>query len=264
MRVYPGIKLGTSDELMTSDYSYTDENNVYAEVVGEAELNGEVKLNPFKHVLNMRPGTIVYGRIENILGVIAIVSISPAEEEEDMRYCNLDIWAALHVSKLGFGYVDKISDVLMVGDIIRAEITKYELKTSVIDLTLVGKGLGVVLPRNGRKITNNPNRSRSNSRDSRGPPRDSRSHSRDSRSHSGDSSRSSSGDSSRSSSGDSSRDNSSIKYKKSYEVHRTKKIYGKPKNSKNATSRSKRGSSNSSRTKTPRETAADNIKKMLK
>ncbi|MCD6227487.1 exosome complex RNA-binding protein Csl4 [Candidatus Micrarchaeota archaeon] len=252
MRVYPGSELGSSEEFMSGEYTYLENDEIYSLVVGESEnKSGEVNVNPVKRVLNLSPGTVVYGMVENILGSMAIVSIIPAENEEDVRYANPDIWAALHISKLGYGYVKEMRDVLMIGDIIRAEVIKYSPRKNVVDISMEGKGLGVVIPRFGRKIKP---KSSSSARDRGSRDRGTGHRSRErSLSHRRSSRRTSYNDHSagrgRTHRGhEHERNHSEVpKYKKSYETNRRKRVYGKTE-----TKHSKR------------EQVVNKIKKMLK
>lgn len=237
MEVYPGSVLGSSEKYMSGDYTYSENDKVYSAVVGNSEKSGEeVKVIPVKRVLNFSPGTLVYGRVENIVGNIAIVSIVPAEEEEDVRYANPDIWAVLHISNLGYGYVKDMREVLLIGDIIRAEITNYNPRKSVVDITMDGKGLGIIIPRFGRKVKPKPTekemiiskikrryeRSRMKQEKKRFEP-------------------------------DHEREN--YKYKKSYETKRKKKVFGRKKGKR----KDVKGHSRTSRKK-----VVENIKRMLK
>ncbi len=221
-KVYPGSKVGLSKEIASCKHTYSEEGNVYCDCVAELEKtkDGAIKIHPFKRVLNLLPGTIVYGMVQNVTDKSALVSIVPAEQEEDVRYCNPDIWAMLHVSKLGHGYVKSTKDVLMTGDIIRVEIIKYDIIKNAIDVTMQGSGLGILIGRGGRNIK--PKKPSSSGTTHR---------SRDYKSHHG------SHTASRRSGPRAPRTKTTprttaprtngTKYKKSYETNRRKRVYGR-------------------------------------
>lgn len=119
--VVPGDVIGTEEEYLPGEGTFVDGERVYSTLCGEVG-DAARKLA----VLQKRPlrqlgiGTVIIGRVENVVEPIALVSIQAGVGEH--RYEETDEYAVLHASMIRKGFVKNVRDEYKIGDIIRAKI----------------------------------------------------------------------------------------------------------------------------------------------
>ena len=85
-------------------------------------------------------GDIVYGEIKDLRGQRALVTVHAKKGET--RELALPYLAAIHISQITPGYIDKITDAFRIGDLIEARVVK--IMKDNIDLNTEDRDCGVV------------------------------------------------------------------------------------------------------------------------
>lgn len=119
--VVPGDFIGTEEEFLAGEGTFSDNERIYATVSGEADSAArKLAVMQKRPLRSLTPGTIVIGTVENIVEPIALVSIQAGVGEH--RYEQTDEYAVLHASMIKRGYVKNVRDEYRIGDIIRAKL----------------------------------------------------------------------------------------------------------------------------------------------
>ncbi len=145
----PGEKLCEVEEYLPGRGAYVDEDGgVYAKVIGEPSFNEATKtvsiLPPKGSKLpgiNV-VGSIVYGRIFQILSQIALVQLFPYKTAR-FRLVPPGLIGAIHISDIRKEFVEDIRNEFDVGDWVRAKVKRI-VKKFYPQLTTVGRELGVI------------------------------------------------------------------------------------------------------------------------
>ena len=120
--VTPGDFIGTEEEYMTGNGTFSDDEKIYSTIAGETHEEAR-KLS----VMQKRPlsvlgiGAVIIGRVENIVEPIALISIQMGNTDIH-RFGESADYAVLHASMIKKGYVKNVRDEYKIGDIIRAKI----------------------------------------------------------------------------------------------------------------------------------------------
>ncbi|MFH1447330.1 MAG: exosome complex RNA-binding protein Csl4 [Candidatus Micrarchaeota archaeon] len=140
----PGESLGTEEEYVSGYGTFEENSAIYASLSGELKVDLERKMSirgAMASPMRIKPGMVVYGRVEEIFDPIALVRIHPIttgmeRQVRDQFYC------VLHVSRVKMGYVRNIREELRIGDIIKAVVD--EIKNMDIHLSTKRGGMGVI------------------------------------------------------------------------------------------------------------------------
>jgi exosome complex component CSL4 len=140
----PGKLLGTEEEFVGGEGVYEEEGKLHALCTGNASTDKQkmVSVKPSNAVPKMvGPGMVVYGRVEDIFEPIALVKITPVEQE-GVRQTQGDYFSVLHVSNIRRDYVKSLRSEVRVGDIIKAVVS--EIKRGEVYLDMRDPEFGVV------------------------------------------------------------------------------------------------------------------------
>ena len=136
--VVPGDFIGTEEEYLVGEGTFSENEKIYATLTGESEEAAK-KLAVFQKrpLRALGVGTVIIGTVENIVEPIALVSMQVGIGEH--RFGETDEYAVLHASMIRKGYVKNVRDEYKVGDIIRAKIVdqrngEFRLSTDADDL----------------------------------------------------------------------------------------------------------------------------------
>lgn len=141
---FPGKLLGTEEEFIPSGGTYTEDGKIYSSTTGEALIGKDKRVDVKPVVLVpslIRPGMIVYGRVEEIFEPIALVRLEPVESSE-IRQSSVRMMSVLHVSKIRSGYARSIRDWIRIGDIIKARVE--DVARGEVSLSVKDNNLGVI------------------------------------------------------------------------------------------------------------------------
>lgn len=127
-KVIPGEKLGVEEEYLPSAGTYIEDGTIISSNVGNLEytnnsitVKNKIKV-PVIEMLKKKEIVEVYGVVEAIMDQIAFVTISPLNKNIVLPGAD----AALHISNVTKDYIEKMRDVVRVGDIIKGQILKIE------------------------------------------------------------------------------------------------------------------------------------------
>lgn len=144
--VVPGDFLATAEEFIPGDYAYEEGDKVYSSCSGVVLMDikeKKVSVLPKTDVPpSLKRGDIVIGRVEEIRGQIASVSVVSLRGRED-RQLPSSGEGVIHVSRIRDDYVEEVEREFKPGDIVRAKV----LGTSrgSIRLSTMGDSLGVIV-----------------------------------------------------------------------------------------------------------------------
>ncbi|WP_054835194.1 exosome complex RNA-binding protein Csl4 [Methanobrevibacter arboriphilus] len=125
--VMPGDVLGVSEQFLPDKWTYDDEGYIRASVLGTVDINSSKKKisivpssgNPA--VLNVG-GDSIYGEITDVRGQRAMINVQKMKNTS--RKLALPYMAAIHISQVKKGYLEKLTDAFRIGDIIEAKVSK--------------------------------------------------------------------------------------------------------------------------------------------
>jgi len=149
--VLPGTFIGTEEEYLPGKGTYVDEFGIHSSVLGFLHIDKKrhATVIPFNEPPDLKVGSVVFGKIEEILDAVAFVSL---EEEESIsrsfdvskktRKRTFTLNGVIPVSEISKNYVKRIRDVLRVGDIVKGIIIK--ITPFRIEMSLKGKDFGVI------------------------------------------------------------------------------------------------------------------------
>jgi exosome complex RNA-binding protein Csl4 len=148
--VLPGEHLLSAEEAEAGANTFTDKDEIYSAAFGEEVVSdGKVSIQRSgKQIVKPHVDMDVYCMVTKTTDTKAIcVCISAKQLESNAR--SMEMTAVLPVRNLKKGYVNKVEDIIRIGDIIRAKISKVT-KTG-IDINMVGRDLGVIYARPRRE-----------------------------------------------------------------------------------------------------------------
>lgn len=140
--VYPGDKVGTSEEWLAGEGTYQEKGNIYAAQFGKLELDEEdleAKVEAINPVVEVEKDDIIYGTILMRKKSMAVVTIDKVEGGS--RDVKQDVEGTIHISEISDDYTEELENEYLVGDIIRGKVIQVE---PTIRLSTVGKKYGIV------------------------------------------------------------------------------------------------------------------------
>jgi len=141
-KVIPGALLGTEEEFLAGPGTFSEKDNIYALLSGELkETSRKLEVGQSVLLQKLGVGSVVYGRIENVIEPIALVNVRPVPQKS-ARYMALPGFCVLHASRVKEGYVKNIHDELKIGDLVRAKV--IELREGELVLSTKDPNFGVV------------------------------------------------------------------------------------------------------------------------
>lgn len=148
--VLPGEHLLSAEEAEGGPNTFTDKDEIYSAAFGEEVVSdGKVSVQrKGKSLVQPYEDMDVYCMVMKTTDTKAICSCIAASELESKQR-SMEMTAVLPVRNLKKGYVNRVEDIVRIGDVIRAKISKVT-KTG-IDINMVGRDLGVVYARPRRE-----------------------------------------------------------------------------------------------------------------
>lgn len=143
--VIPGEFLGTEEEYLAGEGTYIEGESIRASVCGTLlEQNRRLSVAHGTPLRAYGVGSIIIGRVENIVEPIALVSMQMggALEQADERFGDNPDYAVLHASMIKRGYVRNVRDEYRIGDIIRAKIV--DMRNGEMRLSTDSEELGAI------------------------------------------------------------------------------------------------------------------------
>ena len=142
--VMPGDFLSVSEQFLPGDGAYEDDGSVKSATAGNVSIDKKAKEISVISKSNgpnlLKVGDIVYGEIKDLRGQRALVTVHAKKGET--RELALPYLAAIHISQITPGYIDKITDAFRIGDLIEARVVK--IMKDNIDLNTEDRDCGVV------------------------------------------------------------------------------------------------------------------------
>ncbi len=148
--VLPGEHLLSAEEAEAGSNTFTENDEIYSASFGEEVVSdGKVSIQrKGKNLVRPHVDMDVYCMVMKTTDTKAICSCISANQFESKER-SMAVTAVLPVRNLKRGYVNKVEDIVRIGDIIKAQISKVT-KTG-IDINMVGRDLGVVYARPRRE-----------------------------------------------------------------------------------------------------------------
>lgn len=143
--VLPGDEIARAEEFLAGYGTYEDENGILrASVVGCPKFDMKERIAMVHSVTStppvIRKGDLVIGKIKEIKGVIAIVTLV-AKRGVNRTIATGEPDAVLHISKVSKTYMDDFSRAYRIGDVIRARVIQAKPQ---VQITTEGPELGVI------------------------------------------------------------------------------------------------------------------------
>ncbi|MDD5110958.1 MAG: exosome complex RNA-binding protein Csl4 [Candidatus Altiarchaeota archaeon] len=134
-----GDYLGTTEEYLAGDGTYTEDGKIYAAVIGEKIMDPDrhsvaVKGKPMPDI---KPGQIVFGEVQGARKNMVNVIVSKIEGLKE----SIEFKTGLYVSNVSNSYVEKVEEMFGIGDIVKARILKID--NDLVDIETRGD-FGVV------------------------------------------------------------------------------------------------------------------------
>ena len=141
--VVPGDFIGTEEEFLAGNGTFSEGEGVYATAAGTAsESDRKLVVAQRKTLRALGIGAVIFGRVENIVEPIALVSMLGGSSGEADRFGENPDYAVLHASMIRRGYVKNVRDEYRIGDIIRAKIV--DIRNGEMRLSTDADELGAV------------------------------------------------------------------------------------------------------------------------
>jgi exosome complex component CSL4 len=143
--VVPGEEIGVIEEFLPGEGAYADSNSVRSTVLGTAILDlneRKVRVRPLikRGLLAMERGDVVLGEVIGMKKDVAVVLIKKVENKD--LVLNKPLHGMLHISQVSDKFVEFLSDMVKVTDILRAKIINSK---PPYQLSIKERGLGVVM-----------------------------------------------------------------------------------------------------------------------
>ncbi|OYT41976.1 MAG: hypothetical protein B6U86_01420 [Candidatus Altiarchaeales archaeon ex4484_43] len=134
-----GDYLGTIEEFVPGEGTYSDDGKIYAANIGKAVLDKENHTARVdgKIPSKLKVGQVIFGDVLNIRrNIVTIIArkIQGVKGEIDVR-------TGLYISNISKGYVERPDDMFGIGDLVKGKIIRIE--QGMIDLSTEGE-FGVV------------------------------------------------------------------------------------------------------------------------
>ena len=144
--VVPGDFIGTEEEFLAGEGTFSENEGIFATAIGQAsESDRKLVVSQKKPLRALGIGSVLIGRVENIVEPIALVSMLWGDGEgagSSHRFGENPSYAVLHASMIRRGYVKNVRDEYKVGDIIRAKIA--DIRNGEMRLSTDGDELGAI------------------------------------------------------------------------------------------------------------------------
>jgi len=145
--VFPGTLLGTAEEFAPGPNAYEHESgSVRADAIGVKELdekNHEVRVQKLSNVVKpLEKGSIVRVVVMLVKEKMVMVEMREATKDGEPRKI-LNSFASIPVFNVSTRFVERLSDLFRVGDIVEARVA--EITPYGIDLTTRDPELGVLM-----------------------------------------------------------------------------------------------------------------------
>ena len=142
--VFPGDFLAVSEQFLPGTGIYDDNGFIKSATPGNVFINHENReisvISKSTGPVLLKNNDLVYGQVLDIRGQRALIDIQ--SKKDCSRDFALPYKAAIHVSQVKRGYLDKLSDAFRIGDIILAKVVK--VTGNNIDLSTIDNELGIV------------------------------------------------------------------------------------------------------------------------
>ena len=142
--VMPGDFLSVSEQFLPGDGAYEDDGSVRSGVPGNVEIDiaqKEISVISKSGGPNLlKVGDIVYGEVKDVRGQRALITVHSKKDAD--RQLALPYMAAIHISQVTLGYIDRLTDAFRIGDLIEAKVTK--IMGDNLDLNTEDANCGVV------------------------------------------------------------------------------------------------------------------------
>jgi exosome complex component CSL4 len=139
----PGEFLGTEEEYAPGFGSYQEGSDIRSALYGELGTDRERRLNintPSSVPVGIKPGMVVYGRVDEIFEPVALIRASPIETGKERQVID-QFYCVLHVSRVKMGYARSIRDEVWIGDIIKAVVDEISNHESLLSTKRGGMGV---------------------------------------------------------------------------------------------------------------------------
>ena len=124
--VMPGDILGVSEQFLPDKWTYDDGGYIKASVLGTVDIsssNKRISIIPSSGTPSiLSVGDSVYGEITDVRGQRATVNVQKMKGTS--RRLALPYMAAIHISQVKKGYLEKLTDAYRIGDVIEAKVSK--------------------------------------------------------------------------------------------------------------------------------------------
>lgn len=142
--VMPGDFLAVSEQFLPGQGAYDDEGFIKSTTSGNVYINIKSKeievISKSGGPVLLKKGDIIFGQIKDLRGQRALVDIQT--KKGCSRGFALPYKAAIHISQVTKGYLDRLNEAFRIGDIIEAEIIK--VMGDNVDLTTIEDNCGVI------------------------------------------------------------------------------------------------------------------------
>ncbi len=142
----PGEKVCEIEEFAPSLGVYVEDDSVYSKFLGEPKFNTierTVSISPPMKIPGInKEGSIVYGKVFQILDQLVLVSLYPYHTRH-YRLMPPSPIGAIHISDIRKEFVEDIYQEFEVGDWVRARVKRI-VKRFYPQLTTIGRELGVI------------------------------------------------------------------------------------------------------------------------
>ena len=141
--MFPGEFLGVSEEYVAGQGTFEEDGKIYAMFSGESRRDDKIRkvwVDARKIVRPLKEGDLVHGVIQQLYE--SMVMVKYASQPVGNEFPANGETAFLKISELMPGYVERLRDVVRVGDVVRARV--HQVKPLATYLTMKDRDLGVV------------------------------------------------------------------------------------------------------------------------
>jgi exosome complex component CSL4 len=119
-----GDYLGTTEEYIPGDGTYTEDGKIYAAIIGEKLTDKEKHKVTVKgkQMPEIKPGQVVFGEVQGARKNMVNVIVSKIEGLKE----TIEFKTGLYVSNVSNNYVEKVEELFGIGDIVKARILKVD------------------------------------------------------------------------------------------------------------------------------------------
>jgi len=142
--VVPGEEIGVIEEFLPGEGTYVDGDSVRSMILGKAVLDvleRRVRVYPLvkRGPLAIERGDVVLGEVVGMKKDVAVVLIRKVEDKN--LVLNKPLHGMLHISQVSDKFVEFLSDMVRVTDILRAKVINSR---PPYQLSIKERGLGVI------------------------------------------------------------------------------------------------------------------------